>query len=197
MSDSDVVAGLIQAARHGDVAASDSLCRRMRAKLRRWATGQIPGALGAKVGESDLVQEALIAMSQSIIKFAGTTEAELSVWARGILENKSLEIQRRFLGVGKRDLTREQPIAGLNSSELGAVLMDDSTLPLDKLVCAEDVARIRGVIAKLPPHYQSVLELRCQEGLTFPEISTRLNRTEASAKSLFVRAMQILQTELK
>ena len=196
MSVSHSLSALIDDARRGNIVARNSLCERMRPQIEALARGQFPGALGAKIGESDLVQEALLGMSQSMVTFIGQTEDELLVWVRGILEHKSIELQRRFLGVSKRDLTLEQPLAGLNSSQPGIVLADGSNSPLEKLVVAEDALRLRSLIAKLPVHYQTVLELRYHQNLSFAEIAAQMERTEPSVKNILVRAMEALETEL-
>lgn len=196
MSEFGSLSSLIERARQGNGAARNMLCERIRPQIEVLANRQFPGALGAKIGESDLVQEALLGVAQSISTFTGRTEQELLAWVRGILENKALELQRRFLGISKRDLTREQPIAGLNSSQPGAVLADRSKLPLDKMVLAEDRARIKLLILELPAHYQKVLELKYHQRLSFPEIASQMQRTEPSVKNILVRAMEMLEKKL-
>lgn len=196
MADSVPLAVLIDQSRQGNAAARNALCEWMRPKIEVLASGQFPGALAAKFGESDLVQEVLLGMSQNIESFDGQGEQELLLWVRGIVENKSLEMQRRFLGVSKRNMTREQPLAGSNSSQPGAVLTDSSFSPLEKLVAAEDGARIRRIISELPIHYQKVLELRFHENLPFGEIGRLMGRTEPSVKNLFVRAMELVEKAL-
>lgn len=183
---------LILAARQGSEDALNELCTWLRPYLEESCRGRIAGALRTKVPESDIVQESLLGLSRTFDRFEGETKSDLVVWVRGILDNKSLELQRRFLGAEKRDVNRERRLNIEHSSQPGC-LVPDSLLPaLDRLVTAEEADRVKVLTSQLPPHYRQVIELRYLSELSFPEIANRMQRTEASVKNIFVRALEML-----
>ena len=49
----------------------------------------------------------------------------------------------------------------------------------------------------LPKDYREVLILRHLEGLTFPEVAQRMERTLDSVKKLWTRALERLRSSLK
>lgn len=194
-SDNELEA-LILAARHGSEQALNELCGRLRPYLEETSRGRITGALRAKVPESDIVQESLLGLSRTFDHFEGETKSDLVVWVRGILDNKSLELQRRFLGAEKRDLHRERRLSIEHSSQPGCLVPDSLVPALDRLITAEEAERVKVLTRRLPPHYRQVIELRYLSDLSFPQIAIRMNRTEASVKNIFVRALEVLAREL-
>ena len=202
LTDSELT-GLIDQIRHESTDAAEAreslnrICERLRPRLLELCRGRLHAQLQTKEAESDLVQEALLGVSQSFQAFRGETAADLYAWAAGILDNKSLEMQRRYLGTGKRDVGLERRLAGVDSGQPGAVLQNTSGTPLEKLVRAEDAVRVRELIAVLPVHYRDVVQLRHVEDLAFPEIAARMGRTEPSVKNIYVRALEILERGMR
>lgn len=188
---------LIAAARRGAEGALNEICQRLRPELIQLCRGQLQPPVGAKTSESDLVQEALLSVSQNFAGFRGQTAVELFAWVARILENKTFEIQRQFLDSAKRDIQRESPLAGNSSWLLIHALKGGSPDPLDQLVSAEEALRVQHLVAQLPEHYQQVVRLRHVEDLSFPEIGVWMARTEPSVKNIYVRAMEILERELQ
>lgn len=187
---------LIQESRAGTEESLNKICARLRPTLIQQCQGRFQGRLQSKSTESDLVQEALLSVSQNFTSFRGQTVDEFYAWAARILENKSIEFQRKFLTVGKRDITREIPIVGENSSAFGPALEAGAVSPLDRLVSAEDAVQVRRLIAQLPEHYRTVIRLRHLDELSFPQIATELGWTEPSVKNIYVRAMEHLKQRM-
>lgn len=71
------------------------------------ANAELPSALRAKGGASDLVQETLAVAHQSIHQFRGQTEVELRAWLRTILAREMAMFRRRYLDTDARDVSRE------------------------------------------------------------------------------------------
>lgn len=171
------------------------ICGLLQPRLVESCHGRLHSQLLTKEGESDLVQEALLGVAQNFHSFRGQTAGELYAWALAILDNKSLELQRRYLGVLKRDIALERSIPTSESSDVSFDLEAHTSTPLDKLVTAEEATRVRTIIDQLPEVYREVVQLRHSIGLTFPEIAARVGRTEPSVKNVYVRAMEILKRE--
>lgn len=195
-TDSEFV-GMIRAARHGSESALNRLCSWLRPQLEELCRGRFAGPLRTKVTESDLIQESLLGLSQTFNRFQGHTQSDLLAWTRGILEHKSLELQRRFLGAEKRNIQYEQRLNLNHSSQPGCNLAESWTPPLERLITVEEAARVKNLTAQLPDHYQQVIEFRFLRELSFPDIAVRMNRTEASVKNIFVRAMEALSQGLR
>lgn len=187
---------LIDEARTGRTESLNQICDGLRGALRDICQRRLPRQLGAKASESDLVQEALLGVTQNFASFQGRSESDLMGWVWGIVENKSLELQRRYLDAGKRDLLRELPLAANSSSYLGSVLKTGDDSPLDRLVSLEDAARVQRLLQELPLHYREVIELRHRSNLSFVEVAKYLGRTVPSVKNIYVRAIEILQRRM-
>lgn len=176
----------------------NTICAHLRPLLISLCRGHFKPQLQAKTGESDLVQEALIGVSQGFHTFRGQTVEELYAWANGILYNKSVELQRHYLGVSKRNIKLECSFSTRSTYEKAAHQKVESTTPLEKMVRAEDAVRVRELVSRLEPaHYGDVIRLRHLMGLSFPEIATRLGRTEPSVKNIYVRALEQLERGMK
>lgn len=187
---------LIADAREGRKESLDQICRGLLPAVARMCHSLFPDYLLAKTGESDLVQEAMLGASQNFSCFQGQHEADLLGWVRVIVENKSMDLKRRYHAAEMRDISRERPLAAEASSRLDILLADSSQSPLAKLITADEAARVRQLVLELPDHYQAVVRLRHADGLSFPEIAAHLNRTEPSVKNLYVRALEILEQGL-
>jgi len=67
----------------------------------------------------------------------------------------------------------------------------------DFVINREDIAILTKRLAELPEHYQTVLTLHYQEGLTFQEIGLVMNKPLNTVKSWHRRAQQLLKTLMK
>ena len=61
--------------------------------------------------------------------------------------------------------------------------------PSRQAVSREQGVLLADALAKLPEHYRDVLILRHFEGLTFPEIAQRMERSLDSVEKLWMRAL--------
>jgi RNA polymerase sigma factor (sigma-70 family) len=60
----------------------------------------------------------------------------------------------------------------------------------------EDAFALATIMTRLSEDHQSVLRLRYWEGLSFPEIGTRLCRSPDAVRKLWYRAVERLQAEM-
>src|SRR5438105_15833790 len=113
------VSGLLAQARAGDAAARDRLFAQCRDYLGLAARARVETWLRAKVDASDLVQQTLLEAHRGFGQFHGGTEAEWLAWLRRILDHNAADFVRRYRGTGKRQVGREVPFAGADSSAAG------------------------------------------------------------------------------
>lgn len=183
------ISDLLAAARGADPQAFDRLFARYRNYLRLLAQDWLEGVFRGKADPSDLVQETLLEAHQGFAAFQGRDEPEFVAWLRQIMARNVADFVRRYRSAA-RDVGREEPrpdarivdrlqlLAGsLQSSpshgahrrEMGVVLAD--------------------AMAELLPPHREVIRLRNLQGLGWPEIAKRMNRSEDAARKLWTRAL--------
>lgn len=191
------IAPLLERARGGSTEAIGSLLEAARSYLLLHADQQLPLALRAKVGPSDIVQETAIDAHRDFLRFRGTTHEELYAWLRTILQNNVMDAVRRFEMAQKRDVAREASLSIIVDRRGISVLPTGGNAPDHSAIRREDAAMLAGVLTRVPDDYQTVLRLRYWEGLTFPQIAERIGRSEEAARKLWYRALARLSTELR
>jgi RNA polymerase sigma-70 factor, ECF subfamily len=188
---------LVQQAQSGCSAAIGSLLEAARGYLLLQAEQELPLALRAKVGPSDIVQETAIDAHRDFLRFRGTTQEELYAWLRTILQNNVMDAVRRFEIAEKRSVKREASLSVVVDRCGISVLPAGSTTPEHSAIRREDAALLARVLARMPDDYQTILRLRYWDGLTFPQIATRIGRSEEAARKLWYRALARLTEELQ
>jgi RNA polymerase sigma-70 factor, ECF subfamily len=199
----DRIEELISKAREGAPAALDQLLERYRPFVRvvvRCHGRRLLGggaALAARVDDSDIVQETLLRAAAGIGQFAGTAEPQWRAWLRRTAENEVVRQARLHLDADRRAIAREaSPPAG--DSITGSLRLDNwlaATLTSPSLAAIrhERAAWLGETLASLPADYRDVLVLRHLEGLDFPEIARRMERTAGAVRVLWVRALKRLR----
>ena len=188
---------LVQQAQSGSSAAIGSLLEAARGYLLLLAEQELPPALRAKVGPSDIVQETAIDAHRDFLRFRGTTQEELYAWLRTILQNNVTDAVRRFEMAQKRSVKREASLSVVVDRCGISVLPVGSTTPDHSAIRREDAALLAGGLTRMPDDYQTILRLRYWDGLTFPQIATRIGRSEEAARKLWYRALARLTNELQ
>ena len=194
---SPLIAPLLEQARDGSAAAIGSLLEAARSYLLLQAEHELPQALRAKVGPSDIVQETAIDVQRDFLRFHGTTQEQLYAWLRTILQNNVMDAVRRFEMAQKRAVKREASLSVIVDRSGISVLPAGSNTPDHSAIRREDAAMLAGVLTRVPDDYQTVLRLRYWDGLTFPEIAIRIGRSEEAARKLWYRALARLTEELQ
>ena len=186
---------LIQLARGGHGAALDELIATWRTYLFHLADSELTADLRAKMGASDLVQNACLDIHQRFDDFQGNTAAEWRVWLRRMLIHDLQDARRRYLDTAKRDVRREQPLVSDSGSPIE--ILDYARSPRASMIAVEESAALREGLARLPLEYREVLRLRNWDCLPFAEIGRQMNRSEEAARKVWARAVLRLQHELE
>jgi RNA polymerase sigma-70 factor (ECF subfamily) len=190
---------LLQAARTGDRQALGRLLELYRNYLRLLARLQVGRRLQGKADPSDLVQEAFLAAQRTFAQFRGNSEGELVDWLRQILASKLVDLARRYLGTGRRNVRLEQQLADDlddSSRALGAALPAPPSSPSARAARREQAVLLADAIKSLPPDYGEVIILRHLEGLPLAAVAARMGRSIDSVKTLWVRGIARLRTIL-
>lgn len=187
---------LLEQARQGSAVALGGLLQALRGYLLLHAEQELPLALRAKMGPSDIVQETAIDAHRDFLQFRGTTPEELYAWLRSILHNNVRDAVRRFEISQKRSTKREESIEVVVDRNGVSVFRAADSPPEHSAMRREDAARVLLVLERVPADYRTVLRLRYWDGLTFPEIAERIGRTDEAARKLWYRALARLNAEL-
>jgi len=186
---------LIDRARGGAPDAIGRLFEAARGQLLELAERELPADLRIKVGPSDVVQETAVDMQRDFGQFTGTTVEECYAWLRETLRHNVVDAIRRYRDAQKRDATRETSLSGFRSRELVS-LGESPRLPDGSAIRREEAAVINAILARLPPDYRRVLELRYWGGLSFVAIAPEMGRSPDAVRKLWYRALEQLQGEL-
>jgi RNA polymerase sigma factor (sigma-70 family) len=171
----------LHAARAGDTAArwrALDACRqylRLVAGKNRW-----PGR-ATESATSDLVHDTLLEGWRGFGRFKGNTPGQLRAWLRVTLIHSLIKQRRR------------PPISRLEPGSEGAAIPAPNTpagLIVERADSNEAVGR---ALRCLPQHYQTVIEWRLSNDLSFAEIGSRLGMSDDSAQKLYARAIARLR----
>jgi RNA polymerase sigma-70 factor (ECF subfamily) len=187
---------LLSLARSGQGQAVGQLLELYRNYLSLLARLEIGRRLQGKVDDSDLVQDTFLQAHRHFAQFRGTTEAELVSWLRQILADVVGKLVRRFYGTQRRDVRLERDLAAeidQSSRALGEGLAARQSSPSQQAARREQSVLLADALQKLPESYREVIILVHLEGLSFPAVAQRMNRSVASVKNLWARAVARLR----
>jgi RNA polymerase sigma-70 factor (ECF subfamily) len=133
----------------------------------------------------DVTQEVFIAVVRSLSSFR--YEARFSTWLRTLVNRQVADYYR------SRRPQNESLSAGDDQAEeryLGLAHPDPAASLDDQII-------IRQALHRLPEHYREIILLRFAEGLPFEQIAKHQCQSLEAVKSLFRRAMQALQNQMR
>ncbi len=176
-----------------------SLLQGYRPWLLLLARLELDGPLRAKLDPSDIVQETLLHAFRDRNTFRGSTEKAFAAWLRSILAHALAREVRRFRKVKKRDLAMEASIREhMESTSIAlANLTAQGTSPSGRMAKEEEGVLLARALASLPQDYREVIILRSLEDLPYQEVARRMERSEGSARMLWLRALSQLKRALE
>jgi RNA polymerase sigma-70 factor (ECF subfamily) len=187
---------MLQEAKAGDGATLGRLLELYRRYLALLARVQIGHRLQGKVDASDIVQETFLEAHRNFPRFRGASEGEFVRWLRQILAANLADLLRRYLGAQGRDVRLEREIA--DAFDRSSVLLDRGLVapqssPSQQAARREQAVLLADALEQLPDDYRDVLVLRHLEGLTFPQVSSRMGRSLDSVEKLWMRGLARLR----
>jgi RNA polymerase sigma-70 factor (ECF subfamily) len=187
----------LEAARGGSREALGQALDACRAYLLKIAEQDLDPALRPKGGASDLVQQTFLEAHRDFERFTGGSEQELLAWLRQLLRNNLANFTRDYRQTDKRRIDREVALDTPDSSGAPAgQVAADTTSPSGHAMAEETADLVRRAMERLPDDYRRVLHLRYEEGRSFDEIGTLLDRSANAARKLWARAVELLEVEL-
>lgn len=178
---------VLQKAQEKDPEAINTLLARWRPLLRLQARHLLGAELSARVDPSDVVQESLAQVAQSLDQFRGQTEGEWLAWLRSIVAGQAAMTWRRH-NAEKRSLVREQTC-------IDVVSRDGD--PVAGLIDAEDAARLAAAIESLPHDMNRVVLARVFDRVPFEDLARSMERSPGAVRVIWSRAVKRLRQVLE
>lgn len=165
---------LLSRVRAGDRSALDELMSRYVPRLRRWATGRLPGWAREQDETDDLVQDTVIRSLEKLEGFEPRHEAALQAYLRQAILNRIRDLVRR---------AQRRPA--------NVPIDDDMTFegesPLDRVIGAEARARYDAGLSALSAGEQQAIIGRIEMGYDYSELAAALGKPSPAAARMAVR----------
>lgn len=175
---------LLQRAREGDRAALDALMARYLPRLRRWASGRLPGFARSLLDTSDLVQETLTRVIQGLERIEVRGPGGFQAYVRQAVLNRIRDEVRWA--------ARRPGPDGVPES-----LPDLAPSPLEHAIGADVLARYERGLAALGEEERELLHLRLELDLDYQEITAMTGRPSRDATRMAIqRALARLADEM-
>jgi RNA polymerase sigma-70 factor (ECF subfamily) len=191
---------LLRQARADPDRALGQLLELYRHYLALLARIQIGRRLQGKLDASDVVQDTFLKAHRDFAQFRGASEGEWLAWLRQILAMSLAQTVRHYCGTQRRDLRLERDLTvalDQSSHALDQGLFAQQSSPSQLAVRHEQAVLLADALSQLSEDYREVIILSHLEGLRFPEVARRMNRTLDSVKHLWARALAKLRQSLK
>lgn len=184
MSTDHTTAWLLGRWQSGDASARGALIARLTPMLTRWVHGRIPARLRDAQDTGDLVQTALLRVLAHLDHFQSEHPGALY----GYLRTASLNALRDALRGAPVDERVEievlESLPALPDSPLEAALGRDGAIAYEKILWA------------LEPALRSIVMMRFEFGMSFPEIAAELGETPDAVRMRVNRALRRMAAEL-
>jgi RNA polymerase sigma-70 factor, ECF subfamily len=180
---------LVRDAVSGRAEAMDALYERCAPRLLTYIRLRMGRSLRARVESRDILQASLLKSLQRFGDFRGADGRALMAWLARIAEREVID-RADYEGRQRRDAARETPLD--SSPDLAARV----TSVLSRVIRNERAEQLEAAMETLSDAHREVILLRKFEDLSFPEIATRLGKSEDACRMLFARALTALTLAL-
>ena len=175
---------LLARARDGDRAALDALLARYLPRLRRWASGRLPGFARSLLDTQDLVQETLARVVQGLDRIEVRGPGGFQAYVRQAVLNRIRDEVRWA--------ARRPGPDGVPES-----IPDLAPSPLENAIGADVLERYERALARLDEDDRQLLHLRLELALDYQEITAMTGRPSRDATRMAIqRALARLAGEM-
>jgi RNA polymerase sigma-70 factor (ECF subfamily) len=194
--DSAETRALLDKVQGGNRQALEDLLGRQRPLLRSFIEVRIDPRLAARVDPSDIVQEALVTVTQRMDDYLERRPMPFHLWVRKTAYERFLDVRKHHQKRARRSVDREEAWPNRSSLLLARPLLARGPSPSQQLAARERADRVGRAVARLADADREILLLRHAEDLPFEEIACLLDIEPAAARKRFGRALIRLQALL-
>ena len=178
------------------------LLEKHRARLLRMVELRMDPALKARVGASDVLQEANIEIASRLDDYLANPRMPFFLWVRFITAQRLLKMRRFHVGAQKRSAKREVSADAPAGPAASAVALIDHLIAsgvTPSLAMAEDEYRrqLMDALDEMNPMDREVLVLRHFEEMSNLEAARSLGIQPDAASKRYIRALERLAGVLK
>lgn len=188
---------VIQSAQSGDCSAVEELLRRHQPRLQRMIRWRLDGQVRARIDESDVMQETLIATCKAIRNFVPTESVPFYAWLRRIAWRQLRRLCRQHLATDKRSVGREAFALDNNSRVVLCQQLYSLTTPSRCVMKAEHEQQMYAALDKLARPDREILALRYLEQLDSREIAAVLGISEPAVRMRLMRGLRRMRELLE
>jgi len=194
-ANSEELSGLLRQVAAGDQAAWGDLLERHRPRLYRMVELRLDPRLRARLGASDVIQEAYLIASAQVSEYLKKPTIPFYLWLRLVTAQKLVGLHRNHLGTKARDAGRQISLdrgamPAASSAALASNLIGREPSPSEAAGEIEQRRRLHEALDRMNPLDREVLALRHFEQLTNAETAQVLGLEPSAASKRYVRALQ-------
>ena len=189
---SDSTEALVRAASR-DKQALEALLVRHLPQLQGWLRLRMGPILRSRETPEDLVQSVAREALGELSEFQWRGEAAFKHWLYTRAQHK-LQDRVKYFGAQKRDPAKE--ISQPQDSQALLACYGNLCTPSRELAAHEALQRIESAFDELPDDYKEAITLYRLCGLDYPEIATRMSRSEGAVRNLVYRGLSRLALRL-
>lgn len=175
---------LLRRIRGGEDAARQALYERCLPLLRRWAHGRLPARARDIADTDDLVQVTLMRALNHLEEFEASRSGSFLAYLRQILLNEvRAELRKRQRHGDKVDVET-------------LALTDESASVTEQLIGRDRLLAYERALAQLDREDQTLIVLRIEFGLGYPEIALETGATPDAVRMRVTRALKTMTAHI-
>jgi RNA polymerase sigma-70 factor, ECF subfamily len=187
--------------RVGERRALAELFDEHRDRLRRMVELRIDSRLRARLGASDVLQEAFLDVARDLDAYLADPKLPPLLWLRLHVGRRLTTLHRQHLGTKMRDAALEislyqGALPEASSAALASMLLGQHTSPTQAAQRAERLLRIQEALNSLDPIDREVLALRHFEQLGRADAALVLGISQETGAKRYFRALKRLKDVL-
>ncbi len=181
---------LVARAKAGDAAAQNELFAECAGRIQGWMRKVLDRRLQARMGGSDIAQEAFMAAYAALPQFEYAGPGSFKRWLDQVCRSRLVDAARRHLEAHRRAATLEacQP-----SSSFRQEFPAPTHSPSGGLVQQENADALQRALAELPADYECVLRLVFFDHMKIKDAAKSMKRSYPATQKLFTRALARLR----
>lgn len=173
-----------------------------RPRLKQMLQFRMDPRLRARTDLSDVLQEAYIDAYRRLDYYAKQPDLSFYLWLRQVTMQRMIDLHRRHLMAGKRDVRQEVPLPAqgydaTSSLAIAQHFVDGIGSPSQLAVRQEMLTQLELTLESMESVDREVLALRHFEELGNGEVAELLGISEAAASNRYVRALSRLRKLLE